>query len=141
MNVVCNIRDQKNIIRIICDQYNGICVSNISYVSPYLDETKLVSTVIHEFLHFVRGSYILWASFLNSGDVFIEECLAMMAKKYFIKNTNIEEIIEITNRCMVVDINTCRKLATKCIKLFKKNHRKLFVDNNHTFFLMTAMII
>lgn len=132
---------KKNIISKICDQYFGICMSNISYISPYIDEIKLVSTIVHEFIHFIRGGYIVWEYYYSTENAFIEECLAVIAEEYFVGNTNIEKIIEISNKHTRLDIYTSRKLANECVNLFKKDYEKLFVDENHTIFFNNQYIV
>jgi len=73
----------KNIIRKAMQLYDGWIYGNTIYYKDTLSNQQLLSTLVHEYVHYLRkkeGKFI----YNSHKNIFIEECIAELSSIYFI---------------------------------------------------------
>jgi hypothetical protein len=84
-NKIKKYTSHKNIIKKAIMLYDGWIYSNTIYYKDTLSNKKLLSTLIHEYIHYIRkkeGKFI----YNSSKNIFIEECIAELSSIYVINN-------------------------------------------------------
>ena len=95
-NKIKKYTSQKNIIKKAIILYDGWIYGNTIYYKNTLSNKNLLSTLIHEYIHYIRkkdGRFI----YNSSKNIFIEECIAELSSIYFIKNIEDKKFIFDTN--------------------------------------------
>jgi hypothetical protein len=104
----------KNIIRKAIILYDGWIYGNTIYYKDTLSNKKLLSTLIHEYVHYLRkkeGKFL----YNSSKNIFIEECIAELSAIYFINSIENNNFIFNVNFLdnFIIDINSEYNLNLK----------------------------
>ena len=105
-NKIKKYTSNKNIIKKAIMLYDGWIYGNTIYYKDTLSNKNLLSTLVHEYIHYIRkkeGKFI----YNTSKNIFIEECIAELSSIFFI-NT-------IENKDFIFDNNFLEKFINDII--------------------------
>ena len=93
----------KNVIEKALILYDGWIYGNTIYYNDILDNNKLLETLIHEYVHFIRKKEKKFI-YRSDENIFTEECIAELSSIYFMnKLTDCNYIF--TNKFLEIFIN------------------------------------
>jgi len=82
-NKIKKYTSHKNIIKKAIILYDGWIYGNTIYYNDKLSKQRILSTIIHEYIHYMRKKERKFI-YNSSKNIFIEECIAELSSVYFI---------------------------------------------------------